>query len=157
MEWMRNQIKSILTMQQKTISTLLLLIGFCSSLSACKKIVDEAQYHHHQFVNNSGKGITITKYQQGSSRVFDLADDNTLSQWIELNGGGQSDDVLIVFGDSAKIEFDDGRFALYSVFETSRFNFLLESNFVLQSVDKKEHRNYYVYTFTVEDYNASNH
>lgn len=139
-------------MQQKLLFRTLLLIGFCSSLSACKKNVDEVQYHHHQFVNSSGKGISIVKYQQGSSRVFDLADGNTLSQWIELGMGGQSDDVLIVFGDSAKIEFDDGRFARYSIFDTSRFNFLLESNFRLDSVNKKEHRSYYVYEFTLDDY-----
>jgi hypothetical protein len=54
-------------------------------------------------VNNSGKGISITKYQQGSIRVFDLADGNTLSQWIELNGGAKSNDILIVFGDSTRI------------------------------------------------------
>jgi hypothetical protein len=142
-------------MQQKLLFRTLLLIGFCSSLSACKKIVDEVQYHHHQFVNNSGKGISITKYQQGSSRIFDLPHGNTFSQWIELNSGSQSDDVLIVFGDSAKIEFDDGRFARYSIFDTSRFNFLSESNFRLDSVNKKEHRNYYVYVFTLDDYNQS--
>lgn len=130
----------------------LLLIGFCSSLSACKKNLDEVQYQHYRFVNNSGKGISITQYQQGSSRVFDLADGNMLSQWIELNGGAKSDDILIVFGDSARIEFDDGRFAMYSISNPSRFNFMLENNFRLDSVNKKEHRNYYVYEFTQDDY-----
>lgn len=139
-------------MHQKLLFRTLLLIGVCSSLSACKKNVDEVQYHHHRFVNNSGKGISITKYQQGSSRVFDLADGNMLSQWIELNGGAKSDDILIVFGDSARIEFDDGRFAMYSISTPSRFNFMLENNFRLDSVNKKEHRNYYVYELTLEDY-----
>lgn len=121
-------------------------------MSACKKNVDEVQYHHHQFVNSSGKGISIVKYQQGSSRVFDLADGNMLSQWIELNGGAKSNDILIVFGDSTRIEFDDGSFAMYSISSHSRFNFMLENNFKLDSVNKKEHRNYYVYEFTQDDY-----
>lgn len=139
-------------MQQKLLFRTLLLIGFCSNLSACKKNVDEVQYQHYRFVNNSGKCISITKYQQGSSRVFDLADGNMLSQWIELNGGAKSDDILIVFGDSARIEFDDGRFAMYSISTPSRFNFMLENNFRLDFVNKKEHRNYYVYEFTQDDY-----
>ncbi len=127
-------------MKSFSLSILLFFVALCIGCGGCKKIVDEAQYHHHQFVNNSGRGISITKYQQGNSRVFALPDGNSFSQWIELNGGSRSDDILIIFGDSASIEFDDGSFTRYSVFDTSRFNFLSETNFVLQSVDKKAHR-----------------
>ncbi len=140
-------------MKQKTLLMMFSIIGIFSSVSCDQKIVDKTEVHHHTFVNQSGYKIRILKYYNDLYEDFVISNNEEVSQWIELQGGSRSGDVLIAFGDSAVIFFNDERSAKYNLVNESEFNFLLPSNY--EFISKEGNESYFKYIFTVDDYNAA--
>lgn len=150
-------------MVQKQNYMKLLLTGILFSLicySCGTAEIDKASYILETLTNNSGKNLSIEKWDGGISQIYNLKKDQIIEFEVELftgsclvNGNStnnvNSNYCLITTSDSIKIIFEDNKSIILKPNDAREINILNIKNYKYSQNGNKQ---FYKYLFTMKDY-----
>lgn len=151
-------------MVRKQNYTTLLLIGILFSLifySCGTAEIEKISYIKETFTNNSGKDLSIEKWNGDKSVIYSLKNDQTIDLEVELpccgcivNGKEINNNInsyycLIGTSESLKIIFEDNKSIILKPDDAREINILKRQNYTYFQNGNKQ---FYSYIFKEKDY-----